>query len=341
MKVAIGRLSFALLFLTCAGSAQVFTITDLGENIFPVAINKPGVVAANMVPCDCGLEFFAGTWNKQRGFEPLPVSPDANPSSVAFGINNLGDVAGLSDQENGMGSAALWPHQGGVTVLASFDGLFNVWATAVNDAGQVTGIFDDGAFIWTTATGFTNLGVVPGQINPYPTAIDKDGAVVGTATDTTDNMLRSWIWTPGNGIKPINSLPPGSMVTGIRNGAATGSVCDADCENGTGTAYSFVWRAHHGPRFFGKSSGQLSYAATALNHVQQVVGSATLPGFTPAFAFLWTTSGTIYNLNQLVRAPGWVLTTASGINDNAQIVGSGTLNGVTHGYLLTVIPKKK
>jgi hypothetical protein len=47
------------------------------------------------------------------------------------------------------------------------------------------------------------------------------------------------------------------------------------------------------------------------------------------------------NLNDLIQAPGWVLNFATGLNDCAQIVGYGTLNGDLHGFLLTVIPRRK
>jgi hypothetical protein len=177
-----------------------------------------------------------------------------------------------------------------------------------------------------------SLGTLPGRDQSFPVGIDSNGTIAG-------NSGEPWIWTPFNGMQPIPSLPAGSHITSLRNGVAAGYVCDAACQSGGGGGYSFIWRNHHGPRFFGQTDSQHSNTANALNSVQQVVGTTCGPlGCT---AFLWTTSGTLYDLNKLVHAPGWVLQTATGINDSAQIVGVGTLNGVTRGYLLTMIPKEK
>lgn len=40
------------------------------------------------------------------------------------------------------------------------------------------------------------------------------------------------------------------------------------------------------------------------------------------------------DLNDLVAAPGWVLTSATGINDAGDIVGTAIVGGQVHGYLL-------
>ena len=42
------------------------------------------------------------------------------------------------------------------------------------------------------------------------------------------------------------------------------------------------------------------------------------------------------DLNGLVNAAGWLLTSATAINANGDIVGTGIINGEMHGYLLTV-----
>ncbi len=41
------------------------------------------------------------------------------------------------------------------------------------------------------------------------------------------------------------------------------------------------------------------------------------------------------DLNGLVNAPSWLLTSAAAINANGDIVGTGIVNGEEHGFLLT------
>jgi probable HAF family extracellular repeat protein len=76
--------------------------------------------------------------------------------------------------------------------------------------------------------------------------------------------------------------------------------------------------------------------AVGINNVGQVVGGSWLPGNTTGHGFLWTSSGGMQDLNNLIPAgSGWVLQDARGINSAGQITGLGTISGQTHAYLLT------
>ena len=80
--------------------------------------------------------------------------------------------------------------------------------------------------------------------------------------------------------------------------------------------------------------------ATSINDLGQVVGSSyTSSG--AAVAFFYSGSGSIVDLNTLIRADsGWTLEWATGINDSGQIVGYGSgPTGQTDAFLLTPIPE--
>lgn len=47
---------------------------------------------------------------------------------------------------------------------------------------------------------------------------------------------------------------------------------------------------------------------------------------------------TFHDLNDLVTASGWLISSATGINDNGQIVGMGSYGGVGRAYVLDLTP---
>ena len=79
--------------------------------------------------------------------------------------------------------------------------------------------------------------------------------------------------------------------------------------------------------------GGLRSSASDVNELNQVVGSSESAAGNRAV--IWDESGAITDLDSMVSAAGWVLSSATAINDYGNIVGTGTLNGVPHGFLLT------
>jgi len=91
----------------------------------------------------------------------------------------------------------------------------------------------------------------------------------------------------------------------------------------------------------GTLGGGLRSSASDINASGQVVGSAWLSTVETSLyrpelyhAFLWDEANGMRDLNALVAAPGWVLTSATAINDAGEIVGSAIFAGQVHGYLL-------
>jgi probable HAF family extracellular repeat protein len=79
--------------------------------------------------------------------------------------------------------------------------------------------------------------------------------------------------------------------------------------------------------------GGLRSGAYDINDFDQVVGySESASG---SLAFIWDQANGMRDLNVLVTANGWVLSSAAAINNAGDIVGTGLLNGQPHGFLLT------
>ena len=61
--------------------------------------------------------------------------------SIAYGINNLGQVVGFADGASGTRRPFIWTANDGMRDLGVPVGLVGGWAYRINDAGQVVGIF--------------------------------------------------------------------------------------------------------------------------------------------------------------------------------------------------------
>ncbi|MDQ3749177.1 MAG: hypothetical protein M3367_09230 [Acidobacteriota bacterium] len=178
-----------------------------GNNGFATGANNRGQVvgwAENTVrdpTCEAPqvLQFRAVIWGPGRDqIQELPLLP-GDTSGAATAINNQGQVVGIS----GICDQAVGRHTAKHAVL---------W-----ENGRVTDIGNLGAEWWNT-----------------PTAINDQGDVVGFAGrpgDPEGNILRAFIWTRRDGIRPLDPLRghAHSEAYGINERRqVVGISCDAD-----------------------------------------------------------------------------------------------------------------
>ena len=271
--------------------------------------------------------------------------------SFAYGLNNLGQVVGVSDEAAGCCDAFLWTPRKGMQNIGALPGAGTKYvdvaiAYGVNDYGQVVG--NSGysgtcchAFLWSAATGMKDLGDLPGGHGSYASAIDDKGQVVGTAFTTTGTP-HAFIWSESTGMQELGTLLPGydsSGASAMNNKEHV--VGTSYCFNATGCKpfHAFLWRKTKGMKDLGDLPSGFGSRAVAVNSYDQVVGYAgpyNAGGIESGpYPFLWA-KGTMWNLNMLIPAnSGWSLYTATGINAKGQITGWGLLNGEEHGYKLT------
>ncbi|MCC6956406.1 MAG: hypothetical protein IT316_06390 [Anaerolineales bacterium] len=244
--------------------------------------------------------------------------------SVAYGVNDDGQVVGTSLTGTGYSGAFLWQN-GSMQNLGSLGGNGPSGALAINNAGQVVGFSINStpqmhAFLWNG--GMTDLGAF-GDGASYAYAISDTGQVagwgkVGTYPNITEHAFR---W---NG--SMQDLGTGSWAQSSARGINdNGDVVGRLINEGNGTD----WHAalSQGGGGFQDLGGNLS-TAYDINNAGLIVGESG------GRAVLWE-SGQLKDLNTLIPAnSGWVLQSARAINNRGQIVGKGTFNGQTHAFLL-------
>jgi len=238
---------------------------------------------------------------------------DVNNAGVAVGYalvsgSNAGIEGNLPLLSNGAGSqrAVVW-NAGIGSELSAVSGSVNSFAAAINDAGQVAGMYRQTnnitqGVIWTGGVASTLVNPV-GQNQARVRAISENGWVAGQTSGTLGFI--GTVWSPTSAfLLPLlgttNTII--SMTRGI---------------NSAGTVVGFT-------QSFDDNTGDL----VAQNQT------------------LWSFDGsgfTAFDLSTLiVNFSGWDFSTGASqaINDNGDIVGFATAaDGFQHGYLLTAVPE--
>ena len=290
----------------------------------------------------------------------------------AFGINNRGQIAGISTNAipdpycsffGAQTRAFLWEH-GQMQDLGTLGGnCANAsGAVVINEAGQivgnsttssipnsVTGVPPWDPFLWQKGKGMTDLGTL-GGVYGVAQALNNRGQVIGQSSiasdpgacssfpDNFDFNCHPFLWDKGK-LTDLNTSTIGGnpeWVAGINDAGeivGLGAFPNAPQE-------AFFWR-----RGVATDLGHLGdcYSwAHAINSESQVVGFTISCDGTLLRAFLWQ-RGSMVNLNTLIP-PGssLQLAIANDINDRGEIDGIGVPPGVSldnvvtqgHGFLL-------
>jgi len=251
----------------------------------------------------------SGSHDLTRAFRTGPNSP-INPETdnletfggsytVAFAINNLGQVVGHANNRSLVGNAfrseANAPIDP-VTDNLGYDDSKYTYAQDINDAGQVVGFASQGAFRTSANATINPATDFFGDDSFIAYSINESGQVAGA--------LRTHIGGPGVYAHAFLSGSNGSL----------DEVVD-----------------------LGTLGGLRSYAH-GLNDLGVVVGRSELKSESSLHAFVFH-EAKLYDLNDLVdNLDGWTLEEARDINNKGQIVGYATRNGIGQAYVLTPIP---
>lgn len=160
------------------------------------------------------------------------------PTSIAFAVNNAGQIVGRSRTANGQDHAFLY-HDGVFTDLGTFGGTQSE-ARSINDLGQIVGMARTAtgsrrAFIYEHGV-MTNLGTLGGPLS-RANWINNRGEVVGQSVNAAGEM-RAFLWRDGF-MTDLGTLGGGYAVAyGINDhGDIVGESATAD-----GEVHAFVWR---------------------------------------------------------------------------------------------------
>jgi len=255
---------------------------------------------------------------------PTDLGTLGGPNSAVLwpGINNLGEVVGVSD-------------------TATMDPYGETWSC--------------GAFLPPSHNGHTCIGfkwqfgrmtALPtlGGNNGFATAVNAHGQIVGWAENAVHDptciapqvlQFEAVIWGPSNQMQQLPPLgsDPDSAATGINDHGQVVGISGI-CQNAVGNqsaTHALLWQ-NGVPIDLGNLGGTAWNTPMAINNKGVIVGFSDLTGDqggnNPNFhAFLWTTPGPIQDLGTLL---GDAISEALGVNAQNQIVGVSYAAGFTN-----------
>ncbi|MFN0130546.1 MAG: HYR domain-containing protein [Verrucomicrobiales bacterium] len=278
----------------------------------------------------------------------------------AASINASGQVVGISETiDSQILHAFIWDAAGGMSDLGTLIGVGGYSsANAINDFGQVTGVFEAGmadvwvepdevtpghyesrpyhhAFVWDPVHGMQDLGTLGGT-HSFAFAINNAGQVVGQSYIAGDTETHAFIWSAAGGMQDLGTLGGGSSAAqGINNIGQVVGLSDLPGSSlFQGTAHAFIWDALSGMRDLGTLEfglgGRTTSSATGINSNGQVIGwSATYGPPDPprttvgdqlaSNAFIWESTQGMRGVG--ATSPGVYFKLAYAINSAGQVVG--------------------
>lgn len=242
--------------------------------------------------------------------------------SAGLGINDAGQVTGVSDTSSGATHAFVTNSSGQMVDLGTLGGSYSV-GTAINGSGQVAGYSGtsggtEHAFVTNGSGQMVDLGTLPGYTYSDAWGINAAGQVAG-ASYTSSGTSRAFITNTSGQMVELGTLGgPSSVATGInRTGQVTGF---SDTVSGPATfTHAFITNSGGQLIDLGTLGGDQSFGA-AINSSGQVAGTADTAS-QAEHAVIVNSSGQMVDLGSLSNS--WA--GAMGINDSGQVVGTSTV----------------
>ena len=331
-------LSAALLGVFANSSALAYEVIDLGANVGPKAINNAGVVVGSsntdQYPATA-FRWSAGVLELIDGGTSANAVNDAGQvagSTIdgafvldgsyrdwsdfgAFGINQWGAVAGYSVGKNPYQPRSL-PYNPAIYNGTKWD-VFDI--AKLYPRGTRQGVYADRFIL----NGINSAGYSVGYKYRYGLA-GSSAILIDPNVNVNDASDVVYLPTPAGG-RAVD-INDNNRITGT-TGSNSRTIPVTYSQ-----AFLYAYDTDN-LVILPVLEGGLRSSASDVNELNQVVGSSESAAGNRAV--LWDESGAITDLNHLISAGGWVLTSATAINNYGDIIGSGMLNGVAHGFLLT------
>lgn len=295
-------------------STIVGPIEDLGPGGQLLGINASGAVVG-YVPVDGGNT--AIVWTPASGRDTLQMlAYTSSPQTIAYGINDAGQIVGTSPAGDGTPRAVLWSSssaapqdlQPGVTIPSrAYD--INRHGMVVGTRMRITGDWSR-AFVWTAAGGAVQLPSLGAMASAN--AVNDSGVAVGFSTGSSaGSPERAVRWTAAGQIQLLPVPGPRSFAQDVNlRGEIVGSWHDA-----SGQQRAFFWSAATGFIDIGTGGG-IAANALGINQSGMVVGLAvTNEGYR---AWAWTLRSGMRRLEGLSGPSA----SAYAINRNGVVAGN-------------------
>jgi len=298
----------------------------------------------------------SGVTARDLGSQPMAGTYGVTNKSYAYGINNVGQMAGFSQYASAFYGFAGSTDTGTASYIGKPTGTTQTTALAINDSGKVVGYTGEaaqigvnaptGAFIYDPAiTSGSKIKRIPGvmigtvynsvAVNSSANAISNTGYVTGVTNVLVDGAYakRAFVYD-SNGSS--NAVTLGTL--------AGGTASYGNDINDSGTLVGWATNAsgiQHAMLYSGGVMSDLgSLAAGATSEAKSINNSGVIVGTSNGHAFVYK-NNTMYDLNNLIDPSlGMTLTVATSINSSGGIVGYGKLNsgGEERAFLLTATP---
>lgn len=314
------------------GKTTYRVINLAAGELISASINASGQVAYSLTTDIFNLPINAYFYN---GSSSQNIGSLTGPGNFAraTGLNNAGQVTGITFNAGGNTRSFIWSAPGGMADIGTLPGADGALEPVINNNGVIAAIANNTvtsfnrAFRWSAVSGITDLGVLgAGPVEAsYPRAINDAGIIVGDSW-AFGNDYHTFLWTFGTGMIDIHTnASDDSNPVGI---SAIGHVAGNyrfDGELGRGYVWSF-------------GSGMTDIAplgvrteAFGMTPGGRVTGQIGDP-FIGSRAMTWTQGGGLVDLGTL----GGTISTGRGANDKGQVVGGAqTAAGPVHAYIWT------
>ena len=257
--------------------------------------------------------------SKIKSLAPVePIDPGSD-YSTAYGINDVGDIAGTSN--NATGLRAFKSHRNTAYIeLGPLSGDTGSGAFGINHRGEVVG-YSSGpngtrAAIWNPGGIVRPLPALSGTNGSRALAINDRGDVVGVSEMPSGR--RATLWARGGTAQDLGTLPGHGVSEALsinESGDVVGSSGDPQQRR------AVLWAQGGAIRNLGTLPGGASSRALGIREGEVVGTSETSDG---EHAFLWTDAGGMQDLNSLLTLrSGFVLTQAVSINSQGIILAIG------------------
>jgi probable HAF family extracellular repeat protein len=271
--------------------------------------------------------------------------------SIAFGINDKGQIDGLSTTPGDQVTHGFFLENGVMTDMGTLGGPNSQALFGPGEPFQATGLAENGIpdpngedfcglgtnliclnFVWQNGV-MTPLSTLGGN-NAQGSDINAQGQIAGIAENSiadpncpTPQVLqfRPAVWTQGKiQALPVSLGDPEGAGFGINNRGdvvgASGTCAAYDLRYGVPLQprHALLWRKGSvKPIDLGNLGGRINNAGYAINDMEQVAGASDISGDQFQHAFFWQHGGMI----DLGTLPGDAASAATGINNRAQATG--------------------